>query len=69
MPKAKIIPKQNSVFCSVAKPTADSPRQWRELQGAIMARESSENYANWWGIFCEMYDECVDTPRRRKGNR
>ena len=63
VPKANLIPKKNSVICEVAKPPVESQRVFREVQGAFMEDNSQENIETWWGIFCEMYDECADTPR------
>ena len=69
MQKANLKKKPNNVFFSVAKPTADRPQQWREVQGAFMAHNSQENINTWWDVFCEMASECTDFKRPRNRNR
>ena len=69
MQKANLKKKPNSVFCTVAKPTTDTPRQWREVQGAFMEHDSQENIDSWWGVFTEMATECTDFKRPRNRNR
>ena len=66
MPTAKLKPKHNSVFITVANPPANSKSFFRDVRGAFMEHPSQENIESWWGIFCEMYDECADTPRHCK---
>ena len=69
MPKAKLIPKKNSVFKTVANPPAETKREWREVQGAFMEHASQENIDTWWDIFTEMARECPDFKSRKKRHR
>ena len=47
MQKSELKNKPNSVFKTVAKPSADSTRQWRVVEGAIMEHQSDENRGSW----------------------
>ena len=75
MIKAELIPKKNSVICTVAKPPAQTKAPQNidpttgEVLGIRMLRDSQENIDSWCDLLCDMLEECGDIPRRRRQPR